>query len=127
MTGFPQRLIQVLGLGLAILAPLHAADAQDLEKVEIQTVPVAQGIYMLVGEGGNIGVSVGEDGAFLIDDQFAPLTEKIQAAVSALDERPIRFILNTHWHFDTTWGNGFLKPEQFLRIVYEDVSKSSNR
>lgn len=88
-----------------MLAPLHGAHAQDLENVEIETVPVAEGIYMLVGEGGNIGVSVGEDGAFLIDDQFAPLTEKIQAAVSALGERPIRFILNTHWHFDHTGGN----------------------
>lgn len=88
-----------------MLAPLHGAHAQDLENVEIETVPVTEGIYMLVGEGGNIGVSVGEDGAFLIDDQFAPLTEKIQAAVSALGERPIRFILNTHWHFDHTGGN----------------------
>ncbi|RMG11244.1 MAG: MBL fold metallo-hydrolase, partial [Cyanobacteria bacterium J055] len=93
-------------LGLAIsLAPMQSLRAQDLENVEIETVPVAEGIYMLVGEGGNIGVSVGADGAFLIDDQFAPLTEKIQAAVSALSQRPIRFILNTHWHFDHTGGN----------------------
>lgn len=93
-------------LGLAIsLAPLYPLRAQDLENVEIETVPVAEGIYMLVGEGGNIGVSVGADGAFLIDDQFAPLTEKIQAAVSALSNNAIRFILNTHWHFDHTGGN----------------------
>jgi cyclase len=95
----------VLGLGMTILAPLHPLRAQDLENVEIETVPVAEGIYMLVGEGGNIGVSVGADGGFLIDDQFAPLTEKIQAAVSALGDVPIRFILNTHWHFDHTGGN----------------------
>lgn len=94
-----------LGLGLAVLAPLYPLRAQDLENVEIETVPVAEGIYMLVGEGGNIGVSVGKDGAFLIDDQFAPLTEKIQAAVSGLGDTPIRFILNTHWHFDHTGGN----------------------
>jgi cyclase len=90
---------------MAVLAPLYPLRAQDLENVEIETVPVAEGIYMLVGEGGNIGVSVGKDGAFLIDDQFAPLTEKIQAAVSALGDTPIRFILNTHWHFDHTGGN----------------------
>ncbi|MGB3239506.1 MAG: MBL fold metallo-hydrolase [Geitlerinemataceae cyanobacterium] len=95
----------VLGLGITVLAPLHPLRAQDLENVEIETVPVAEGIYMLVGEGGNIGVSVGADGGFLIDDQFAPLTEKIQAAVSALGDAPIRFILNTHWHFDHTGGN----------------------
>lgn len=93
-------------LGLAVsLMPLHPLHAQDMENVEIETVPVAEGIYMLVGEGGNIGVSVGADGTFLIDDQFAPLTEKIQAAVSALSNRPIRFILNTHWHLDHTGGN----------------------
>jgi cyclase len=95
----------ILGLGVAVLSPFQPIGAQDLENVEIETVPVAEGIYMLVGEGGNIGVSVGADGAFLIDDQFAPLTAKIQAAVSALDDRPLRFILNTHWHFDHTGGN----------------------
>ena len=73
--------------------------------VEITTEQVAPGIYMLVGRGGNIGVSVGADGVFMVDDQFAPLTGKITAAVAALSDRPIRFVINTHWHYDHTGGN----------------------
>jgi cyclase len=60
---------------------------------------------MLMGSGGNIGVSAGEDATFIVDDQFAPLTEKIKAAVATLTDKPIKFLLNTHWHFDHTGGN----------------------
>ena len=56
---------------------------------------------MLVGRGGNIGLSVGDDGAFLVDDQYAPLTEKILAAVAAVTDQPVRWVLNTHWHATT--------------------------
>ena len=81
------------------------AQPQDFTKVEIKTIPVKKGVYMLVGEGGNIGVSAGEDGVFLIDDQFAPLTTKIKAAIEKITDKPVRFLLNTHWHFDHTGGN----------------------
>ena len=81
------------------------AAQQNLDTVRIQTLPVASGVYMLLGSGGNIGVSVGEDAVFLVDDQFAPLTQKIVDAVKALSDKPIRFLLNTHWHFDHTGGN----------------------
>jgi glyoxylase-like metal-dependent hydrolase (beta-lactamase superfamily II) len=79
------------------LAPLAAAQ-QDFSKVQIQTVDVAPGVHMLVGSGGNIGISSGSDGVLIIDDQYAPLTEKIRAAVSAISSGPIRFVVNTHWH-----------------------------
>lgn len=92
--------IAILSLGSPSLA-----QPQDFTKVEIKTVPVKEGVYMLVGEGGNIGVSAGEDGVFLIDDQFAPLTAKIQTAIDQITDKPIRFLLNTHWHFDHTGGN----------------------
>lgn len=78
---------------------------QDFSNVQIQTVPVANGLFMLVGQGGNIGLSVGADGAFIIDDQFAPLTEKIQAAVNAAGGGAVEFVINTHWHGDHTGGN----------------------
>ncbi|TMQ68896.1 MAG: MBL fold metallo-hydrolase [Candidatus Eisenbacteria bacterium] len=82
-----------------------AAPQVDWNAVQIKTDQVAPGIYMLTGRGGNIGVCVGDDGAFLIDDQFAPLSDKIKAAVAALTDKPIRFIFNTHLHGDHTGGN----------------------
>jgi len=91
----------VLGLGLA--SPASAQ--QNFENVEIKTQKVADGIYMLVGQGGNIGLSVGADGAFMIDDQFAPLTDKIQAAVADVSDHSVEWVLNTHYHPDHAGGN----------------------
>jgi len=78
---------------------------QDFEQVQIQTIQVSDGVYMLVGRGGNIGVSVGEDGVLLIDSQFAELSEKVKAAIAEIDSGPIRFVLNTNWHYDHARGN----------------------
>ncbi|NEP13857.1 MAG: MBL fold metallo-hydrolase [Symploca sp. SIO2C1] len=78
---------------------------------------------MLTGEGGNIGVSAGEDGVFLIDDQFAPLTEKIRTAVSAISNQPIRFLLNTHWHPDHTGGNENLGRAGVVIVAHDNVRK----
>ncbi|MEM7413163.1 MAG: MBL fold metallo-hydrolase [Myxococcota bacterium] len=90
-----------LVLALSMALPSWAQDAT----VEIRTLPVADGVHMLIGRGGNIGVSTGADGVLLVDDQFAPLTPKIRAAVEALGGGAPRFLLNTHWHFDHTGGN----------------------
>lgn len=78
---------------------------QDFSKVEIKTIPVAKNIYMLEGAGGNIGVSVGKDGILIVDDQFAPLAEKISAALQQLNPGEPKFVLNTHHHGDHTGGN----------------------
>jgi cyclase len=78
---------------------------QDFSAVEIQTVPVAENLYMLVGSGGNIALSTGDDGAFIVDTQFAPLSEKIQAAVRSAGGGDVEFVVNTHWHGDHTGGN----------------------
>ncbi len=78
---------------------------------------------MLLGAGGNIGVSVGADGVFVIDDRYAPLTEKIKAAVRALSTAPIRFVINTHWHGDHTGGNENLAHDGTLIIAQENVRK----
>lgn len=92
----------------AILTGLIAVSAQaqqDFSGVEIRTVPVADGLYMLVGQGGNIGLSVGDDGALIVDTQYAPLSEKITNAVSAAGGGDVEFVINTHWHGDHAGGN----------------------
>jgi cyclase len=91
---------------LSLLVLSAAASAQqDFSKVEIKVQKVSGGIYMLTGAGGNIGVSVGEDGVIVIDDQYAPLVPKIEAAIRTITPKAVRFIVNTHYHGDHTGGN----------------------
>ncbi len=121
----PHRSARGLALAVALLSAhlvLAPAAAQDEPpEVEIQTVDVAPGVYMLVGQGGNIGVSAGEDGVFLIDDQFAPLTAKIKAAVAGVSDRPIRFLVNTHWHYDHTGGNENMGSAGVVIVAHDNV------
>jgi cyclase len=101
-----------------------AASAQeDFSKVEIRTEKLADTVYMMTGSGGNLGVSVGEDAVFVIDDQFAPLTAKIQAAIANLTSKPVKFVLNTHWHFDHTGGNENLGKAGAIIVAHENVRK----
>ncbi len=106
---------------LALAQPLSAQG--DPEQVEIKTVEIAGGVYMLIGAGGNIGFSVGEDGVFLIDDQFAPLTPKISAAIAEVSEQPIRFLVNTHWHYDHTGGNENLGNDGAVIVAHDNVRR----
>ena len=95
-----------IALLLSIVALTSVAQAQqDMSKVEIKAEQLAPGVAVLFGAGGNIGVSYGEDGTVLIDDQFAPLTGKIQTAIAGLGASPVKFLINTHWHGDHTGGN----------------------
>ena len=94
---------------------------QDFSKVEVKTIPVADGVYMLMGAGGNIGLSIGKDGVLLIDDQYAPLTDRILAAIGEITDQPVRMILNTHWHGDHTGGNENLAGEGALIIAHDNV------
>jgi glyoxylase-like metal-dependent hydrolase (beta-lactamase superfamily II) len=110
----------IVGIALA-LAALPAARAQDLSAVEIKAVPIAGSVHMLTGAGGNLGLSAGADGVFLIDDQFAPLTDKIRAAVAKIQPGPIRFVVNTHWHFDHTGGNENMGKAGALLVAHDNV------
>ena len=96
--------LPVAALLLTLAIPAEV-DAQLMDDVQITTQQLTDGVYMLMGRGGNIGLSVGEDGAFVIDDQFAPLTERILAAISEVTDESVRFVFNTHWHGDHTGGN----------------------
>ncbi|MDJ0842466.1 MAG: MBL fold metallo-hydrolase [Acidobacteriota bacterium] len=114
-------------LFLLFVSTWSLAQQQDFSNVEIETVKVSDNIHMLVGRGGNIGVVSGEDGVFMIDDQFAPLTEKIKKAVSAITPKSVRFVLNTHWHFDHTGGNeNFAKAEAVI-VAHENVRKRMSK
>ena len=109
---------------LALAAPPawpHAQD-QDLSKVEVKAEKVAGNVYVLYGAGGNIGVSVGDDGVLLVDDQFAPLAPKIEAAIKAITDKPLRFVLNTHWHSDHTGGNALFARRATV-IAHDNVRR----
>lgn len=119
-----QGLFKLTATLLLSLSLATTAVAEDKFKdVEITAIPVGTGIYMLTGQGGNIGVSVGSDGVFLIDDQFAPLTKKITAAIDALSKQPVRFLLNTHWHPDHTGGNENMGNAGIVIVAHSNVRK----
>lgn len=108
---------------IIVLASASAFAQQDSSNVTIKTTLVAKGIYMLEGSGGNIGLVVGDEGALLIDAQYAPLTDKIQAAISEITDKPARFLLNTHWHSDHTGGNENFAKSGAIIVAHENVRK----
>ena len=112
-----------LAAAFAALASLPAFAQQDFSKVEIKTEKLAEGVWMLTGAGGNIGVFAGDDGVFMIDSQYAPLTDKIRAAIAAVTDKKIRFLLNTHWHGDHVGGNENLGKTGVVIVAQENVRK----
>src|SRR5215469_18925281 len=112
-----------LMVAVAVLfVPVCSLAQQDFSKVEIKVQKVAGNVYMLQGAGGNIGVSVGDDGIVIVDDQYAPLAPKIQAALKGIADKPLRFVLNTHWHGDHTGGNPVFSQQAPI-IAQENVRK----
>jgi cyclase len=116
--------VKLIAFVIAVVFPVNAAAQQpDFSKVEVKTTKIGEGVYMLAGAGGNLGLSVGEDAVFLVDDEFAPLTEKVKAAIAAISDKPVRFVLNTHWHFDHTGGNENLGQGGALIVAHDNVRK----
>ena len=109
------------GILAAVSCVPAAAQQQDMSQVQIRAVQIKPGVAVLYGNGGNIGVSYGADGTVLVDDQFAPLTEKIQAAVEGLGASPTKFLINTHWHFDHTGGNENFGKAGAVIMAHENV------
>ncbi len=98
-----------------------AVAQRNFDNVQVEATQVADNIYMLTGSGGNIGVIIGEDGTFVIDDQFAPLTDKITAAVAELTDKPVKFVINTHFHGDHTGGNENFGKAGALIVAHDNV------
>src|SRR5258708_16020398 len=134
--GFPRRsemykrmrgrmVLSLVGAALVCGPATWAQQQADWFKVQIKTTKVSGNIYMLEGQGGNIAASVGEDGIVIVDDQFAPLAEKIQAALKDLKitDKPVRFIINTHYHGDHTGGNVPFSTAGSTVIAQDNVRK----
>jgi len=117
--------LSAVGVLAMLLSQTASAQDQDFSKVQIKVTKVSGNIYMLEGAGGNIAASVGEDGIVIVDDQFAPLAEKIQAALKDLGitNKPVRFVINTHYHGDHTGGNEPFNNAGSTLIAHDNVRK----
>ncbi|MGA2102687.1 MAG: MBL fold metallo-hydrolase [Candidatus Sulfotelmatobacter sp.] len=116
-----RRLLLFSGISLLFCA-LGMAQDEDFSKVQIKVTKVAGTVYVLEGSGGNIGASVGEDGIVIVDDQYAPLADKIQAALKGITDKPVRFVINTHFHGDHTGGNEYFQKQAPI-IAQDNVRK----
>lgn len=118
---YPALLGGVLAVSAFVTGPASAQ--RDFSDVEIKAEHVKGNIYVLFGAGGNIGVLTTDEGVVLIDDQFAPLTDRIEKAVASLDSGPVKFVLNTHWHGDHTGGNENLGKGGAVIVAHDNVHK----
>ncbi len=116
------RKLYFVGATLLLCSAVAAAQGPDFSKVQMKVTKVAGNVYMLQGAGGNIGASVGDDGIVIVDDQYAPLADKIQAALKGITDKPIRFIINTHYHGDHTGGNAYFQKQAPI-IAQDNVRK----
>jgi glyoxylase-like metal-dependent hydrolase (beta-lactamase superfamily II) len=96
-------------LAFVLTASLAIAQDDNFSKVQIKVTKVSGNVYMLEGAGGNIGASVGEDGIVIVDDQYAPMADKIKAALKGITDKPVRFVINTHYHGDHAGGNAIFQ------------------
>jgi glyoxylase-like metal-dependent hydrolase (beta-lactamase superfamily II) len=120
-------LVSILSAAIALLAASPAwAQGEDHSKTELRVTKVAGSVYMLDAAkgnaGGNIAASVGADGIVIVDDQFAPLADKIRAALGTITDKPVRFVINTHYHGDHTGGNAIFQKDAPI-LAQENVRK----
>ncbi|MGZ6291983.1 MAG: MBL fold metallo-hydrolase [Syntrophales bacterium] len=120
------RQIRLAGIVLLILfigqTGAYSA-SQDFTNVQIQTEKVADNVYMLVGAGGNIGISAGKDCVFMIDTSYAPLADRIKAAIATVSDKPIQYVVNTHWHQDHVGGNEYFAKAGATVVAHDNVRK----
>jgi glyoxylase-like metal-dependent hydrolase (beta-lactamase superfamily II) len=118
-----QVMIRKLGAIVAMLLAPALAAAQDFSRVEVVTTRLSETTYMMTGAGGNLGLSIGDDAVFVIDDQYAPLTDRILAAIARLTPKPVRFVVNTHWHGDHTGGNENFGKAGAILVAHDNVRR----
>ncbi|HET9640656.1 MAG TPA: MBL fold metallo-hydrolase [Allosphingosinicella sp.] len=112
---------RLLAFATAALLASPALAQRDLSSVEVKVEKIAPGVAVLFGAGGNIGLSYGADGNIIVDDQYAPLSGKILAAIAAVDPDPVRFVVNTHWHGDHTGGNEAMGGRGAVIVAHRNV------
>jgi glyoxylase-like metal-dependent hydrolase (beta-lactamase superfamily II) len=116
------RNASLVAAGVFLALGIAASQNQDFSKVEMKVTKVAGSVYMLQGAGGNIGASVGDDGIVIVDDQYAPLADKIQTTLKGITDKPVRFVINTHYHGDHTGGNAYFQKQAPI-IAQDNVRK----
>ena len=121
------RAMRAILVTLAAALPAVAAAQEAMEEVTVTAEPVAGSVWMLVGRGGSIAVSVGEDGICMIDDQYAPLTPAISEAITRIQDAPVRFLLNTHWHGDHTGGNENFGRAGAVIVAHDNVRERMSK
>jgi glyoxylase-like metal-dependent hydrolase (beta-lactamase superfamily II) len=115
--------VRVILAGCILLIASSLGAQVNYDTVQVRATALGRGLHVLFGAGGNIGVSIGDDAVFIVDDQFAPLTPKIVAAIRTLTDKPVKFVLNTHWHFDHTGGNENFGKAGALIVAHDNVRK----
>jgi len=116
-----KRLIPLLVPVLLHAGALSLSAQANYDSVMVKTIPAGPGVYMLLGAGGNVALAVGDDFAFLVDDQYAPMSAKILAAVKAVTDKPVRFLVNTHWHGDHAGGNENMTKAGVVIVAHDNV------
>lgn len=115
--------ISSLLLSTLFIIQVSHAQNENFDTVQIKTTKLTESVYMLEGSGGNIGVCIGTDGTFMIDDQFAPLTKKIKTAIAKITDKPVQFLINTHFHGDHSGGNENFGGEGTIIVSQENSRK----
>src|SRR5499426_3999160 len=119
----PMKHIAIAALASAAVLSAGAAQAQapDFSKVEIKTTDLGNKTYMLQGQGGNITVAVGTDGIIMVDSEFAPLHDKIKAAIEKISPQPIKYLIDTHYHGDHTGGNAAFHKDGAIIVAQDNI------
>src|SRR5947208_2914044 len=121
--------MRYIGLAVAVAtialfaASADGAQQQDFSKVEVKTTDLGHNTYMLEGAGGNVTIAVGTNGVIMVDAQFAPMHDKLKAAIEKVTNQPVKYLINTHYHGDHTGGNAAFGKEGAIIVAQENVKK----
>jgi cyclase len=121
-----KRIFSLTAMFLILPVQLTTAQQQperDFSNVQVKTLKITDSLYMLSGAGGNVGVSVGDDGVIIVDTDFKQMSEKIDAAIKKLSDKPVRFVIDTHWHLDHAGGNAYFQNRGAIAVAQENVRK----